>query len=276
MMRPRFETSDQLRRFREIREVLEVPGRVTVRAKRAVAREWVGLHEASEQLGISATTLRRWADAGMIRTFVTPGGHRRFSRDAIAALLPASGQRPTMDRLGETPARMQRVYRRAISAPSAPIPWVDSLDAEQRALFRSHGVAIVTSLLAALDAPDDAARTARLEGAMDAASAYGSAAAAAGLPASVAVEVFLHFRRPFLGELSELGRRRGLDTTAATELLDHATDAFDDLLVETVRSLERTLAGLRRQRRTEREAAREAARSVMPIPPAEPEGAVAG
>lgn len=248
---------------------------MTVRAKRPVAREWISLHEASDQLGISATTLRRWADAGMIRTFVTPGGHRRFSRDAVAALLPTSGARPSMERLGETPARMQRVYRRAVAAASTPIPWVDSLDAEQRALFRGHGVAMVTSLLGALDAPDDAERTARLEAAMDAASAYGSAAAAAGLPASVAVEVFLRFRRPFLGELSEMGRRRGLDTTAATELLDQATDAFDALLVETVGSLERSGAERRRARRAERQVAREAARAVLPAIAPETGSAVA-
>ncbi len=222
---------------------------MTVRSKRAAGHEWMSLHEASQQLGISASTLRRWADAGSIRTFVTPGGHRRFSRDGIAALLPATGQRPTMDRLGETPARMQRVYRRTVAVPGAPMPWVASLDDEQRALFRGHGVVIVTSLLAALDAPDDDARSAQLEAALGAAAGYGAAAAGAGIPASVAVEVFLRFRRPFLGELSELGRRRGLDTTAATELLDRATDAFDQLLVETVRSLERTRAEGRRQRR---------------------------
>lgn len=248
---------------------------MTVPSRRPAGREWISLHEASEQLGISASTLRRWSDAGMIRTFVTPGGHRRFSREAIAAFLPVSGSRPTMDRLGETPARMQRVYRRAVSGPQVPIPWIESLDAEQRALFRGHGVTIVTSLLAALDAPDEAARVVELEGAMHAASAYGSAAAEAGIPASVAVQVFLRFRRPFLGELSELGRRRGLDTTAATELLDRATDAFDELLVETVVSLEATLAHLRRKRRSEREAARAARASLVPVSAAKPEGVVA-
>lgn len=236
---------------------------MTVRSKRPVRREWISLHEASELLGISATTLRRWADAGTIRTFVTPGGHRRFSRDAIGALLPSSGHRPTMDRLGETPARMRRVYRRAVAAPGAPMPWVGTLDDEQRRLFRGHGVVIVTSLLGALDAPDDAARAGRLAAAMDAASQYGSAAAKAGLPASVAVDAFLRFRRPFLVELSELGRRRGLDTTAATGLLDRATDAFDELLVATVRSLERSLTERRRRRRAEGRAAASLAAAAL-------------
>jgi excisionase family DNA binding protein len=215
-------------------------------------REWISLRDASEQLGISATTLRRWADAGMIRTFVTPGGHRRFSREAIAGLLPGTGQRPSMERLGETPARMQRVYRRAVAAPATQIPWVGTLDPEQRALFRGHGVIMVTALLGALDAPDDEARGVQLASAREAAAAYGSAAADARVPATIAVEVFLRFRRPFLAELTELGRRRGLETAAVTDLLDRATDAFDELLVETVRSLEARDAERRRQRRATR------------------------
>ena len=72
-----------------------------------------------------------------------------------------------------------------------------------------------------------------------------------------------------------MGRRRGLDTTAATELLDQATDAFDALLVETVGSLERSGAERRRARRAERQLAREAARAVLPAIAPETESAVA-
>ena len=50
--------------------------------------EWVTLAEACRLLGVSPSTIRRWGDAGMVRTFVTPGGHRRFSRSGLEALLP--------------------------------------------------------------------------------------------------------------------------------------------------------------------------------------------
>jgi excisionase family DNA binding protein len=41
-------------------------------------KHWLSLTEASELLGVHATTLRRWADAGSIPCFRTLGGHRRF------------------------------------------------------------------------------------------------------------------------------------------------------------------------------------------------------
>ena len=45
--------------------------------------DWVSLSEASRVLGVSPATLRRWSDAGRLRVYTTPGGHRRFSRDAL-------------------------------------------------------------------------------------------------------------------------------------------------------------------------------------------------
>lgn len=47
---------------------------------------WLSLHEASKRLDIHPGTLREWSDKGRIRTFRTPGGHRRFSEADVEAL----------------------------------------------------------------------------------------------------------------------------------------------------------------------------------------------
>ncbi len=41
--------------------------------------DWLSLRQAARYLGVHATTLRRWADAGEISVLLTPGGHRRFT-----------------------------------------------------------------------------------------------------------------------------------------------------------------------------------------------------
>src|SRR5665811_1743041 len=85
---------------------------------------WVGLGEASRMLGIASGTLRRWADDGRIPVFTTPGGHRRFSRTTIGALLPvARPHRPALTRLGASPERMARAYRTRRTTSSAGRPW---------------------------------------------------------------------------------------------------------------------------------------------------------
>ncbi|GLY80559.1 helix-turn-helix domain-containing protein [Actinoallomurus iriomotensis] len=43
--------------------------------------------EAAELFGVRTTTIARWAREGKLTPLRTPGGHRRYSRTAIHALL---------------------------------------------------------------------------------------------------------------------------------------------------------------------------------------------
>jgi diguanylate cyclase (GGDEF)-like protein/PAS domain S-box-containing protein/excisionase family DNA binding protein len=58
----------------------------------------ITLGEAAEALGVSASTLRRWADAGRIRVVRTAGGHRRFPTAEVRRLAAASStlRRPVL------------------------------------------------------------------------------------------------------------------------------------------------------------------------------------
>ena len=47
---------------------------------------WLSLTEASKRLKVHPATLREWADRGRVRTFRTPGGHRRFSGEDVDTL----------------------------------------------------------------------------------------------------------------------------------------------------------------------------------------------
>lgn len=53
--------------------------------------------EAAHELGVSENTVRRWADAGHLFAYRTPGGQRRFSRSAMEDFLERAArpaQRP--------------------------------------------------------------------------------------------------------------------------------------------------------------------------------------
>jgi excisionase family DNA binding protein len=47
---------------------------------------WLSLNVAARRLNVHPATLREWADRGRIRTYRTPGGHRRFNGDDVDAL----------------------------------------------------------------------------------------------------------------------------------------------------------------------------------------------
>lgn len=212
---------------------------------------WVSLSEACRLLGVSTSTVRRWADSGIVRTFVTPGGHRRFSRQALESLLPG---RPTgrvsLTAHGETPERMARGYRRARDSGLTRLPWVESLDERLRGRSRMLGRAIVTSLIEALDAEDAGRRAALLGDAAAACAEYGRIAGREALGSAATAEFFLRFRRPFLDELGAMARRRDLDVAATLMLMTAANSALDDLLVATLRGWEGAALGAARRRET--------------------------
>lgn len=56
------------------------------------APQWLTLGEASRFLGVDASTLRTWTDAGRVRAFRTPGGHRRYAQDDLVAFVDRSRQ----------------------------------------------------------------------------------------------------------------------------------------------------------------------------------------
>ena len=57
--------------------------------------ELLTTHDAAAVLGVGTTSIKRWADEGVLRCVRTPGGHRRYPRDAVHALrdapLPSGG-----------------------------------------------------------------------------------------------------------------------------------------------------------------------------------------
>lgn len=212
--------------------------------QKSLERDWVGLSEASGLLGVSAATLRRWSDAGRLRVFTTPGGHRRFSRAALERLLPADRpRRPSLGTAGLTPVRIARSYRRASREVSVELPWVLTLTDEQRVLFRERGHVLAAGLIQYLDAGQPESARHHLKEASVNAAEYGRVAAQLGLSLSQTVEGFLRFRTPFYHELVVAARRRGFDTGETTDLMELAERAMDQLLVATmtghsVRSLE--------------------------------------
>jgi excisionase family DNA binding protein len=210
--------------------------------------DWVGLSEASRVLGVSPATLRRWSDAGRLRVFTTPGGHRRFSRTSLERLLPADRQRrPAIGGSGLTPSRISRSYRRASRETAVELPWVLALTDEQRLLFRERGHVLAASLLQHLDAsqPDVAAH--HLTEAAVSATEYGRVAASLDLSLSQTVEGFLRFRAPFHQELGIAARQRGFDAAETSDLLQSAERAMDQLLVATMTG-HGSFTGTRRRR----------------------------
>ena len=107
---------------------------------------WITLGQACKLLGVNESTLRRWADAGHVRSFRTPGGHRRFSEDDLRRMTEERG-RPG----GEPYASLGQLalsrIRRRLQRGRGQAPWYAGISEEDRDRLRSLGrrlLALVT------------------------------------------------------------------------------------------------------------------------------------
>ncbi len=209
---------------------------------RSAPADWISIREASAMLGVSPATLRRWAEAGAIPTFTTPGGHRRFSRSAIAARLPgARASRPDLAGLVETTDGITERYRLHAGGTAAAAPWLGSVPESSRGRLRDHGRVIAASLIAAIESTGERERVAALATGIAAATDYGRIAGTLGASMREVVATFLLFRRPFVEEMAAVARRRQLDAANTAALLGAAAEAIDRLLDATLEGYEQAM-----------------------------------
>ena len=89
-----------------------------MRVGRADGERWLRLGEAAAELGVSLNTLRRWSDSGTLTCYRSPGGHRRYRRDDVAALLlnseSESGRISGRVRAGHAPVGVRNDLRASL------------------------------------------------------------------------------------------------------------------------------------------------------------------
>lgn len=201
-----------------------------------VPPRWLSLGPASRLVGVDPDTLRRWADEGRIEAYVTPGGHRRFDRLTIETLVSTrrAGRRPLAS-LGASPERLARAYRRSYTTDPAA-GHVPADDEHERERYRRDGRLLVEALVAHLDAGvGDAVERDRSEAEATAlVDDLARRLATSGTSLTEAVGLFVAARRPFLDELTGLGRRRALDASRLAALYGDASGLLDRLLLRLI------------------------------------------
>ncbi|HYH60907.1 MAG TPA: helix-turn-helix domain-containing protein [Solirubrobacterales bacterium] len=48
-----------------------------------ITAKFLNVGQAAEYLGVSAASLRKWSNDGLVAVYRTPGGQRRYSRDDL-------------------------------------------------------------------------------------------------------------------------------------------------------------------------------------------------
>jgi excisionase family DNA binding protein len=195
--------------------------------------EWIPLQDASELLGVTASTLRRWGDAGKLPMKRTLGGHRRFQRVAVlrlaereprAALVPAPQTPSNAWGLDEGELARQGWHARLAARPGAE-------------RMRGLGQRLLGLLIQHINRRPDDGRY--LEEAHAVGAHYGREARAAGVSAHDTVEAFLYFRRNFSQLAAPLpGMAIPPDLMEAADLRVRIDQFMDAILLGTIAGFE--------------------------------------
>jgi hypothetical protein len=187
-------------------------------------------------LGVDPDTLRRWADNGKVDVFTTPGGHRRFLRAAIDALLPRprAVKRPSLTAMGETPDKIAAEFRKRVRTDVTDQDWHTRFDESSLRWFRERGVRMSDLLLGHLDTARRAGQEQYLIQAESLGREYGVEAKRAGLSLGEATQAFLYFRARFMAEIAHVARRRTLESAQAAFLFEEADRALDRIILAMI------------------------------------------
>ena len=159
--------------------------------QKTASPEWLTLSQAGKMLGVHGATLREWADKGLIESFQTPGGHRRFALADIRTFLELGKNAKGRRRL---PGLMDRALAHTQSElqVAGAQPWMSTFAPEARQRQRELGRRLLGVMIQYL-ARESQAEVLLVE-AREIGSAYGRECFDAGLSLADTIRAFFFFR----------------------------------------------------------------------------------
>jgi hypothetical protein len=159
-----------------------------------------------------------------VRTFRTPGGHRRFAEGDVQAILNGRSQKPVTE-VGDLATR--RIRRQIHSGSNAD--WYAHVDEAQREKLRPLGrqlMALVADYVAKRGRKTSLLVEARSTGAQ-----YGAELAGAGMSLSQAMHAFTFFRRSLDQSAKQALTKSGTPVSESIEMCEQIMVLADEVLL---------------------------------------------
>lgn len=198
-------------------------------------KKWLTLSDVAKTLGIHPSTVRSWADQGILPVYRTKGGHRRFLKNEIELWMKTSRQKQEIEPSKALQDVMKHIRFKIVETKLASEPWYQKLNEDARDLYRMSGSVIMQSLSSYLTAEEeDAIAESRSLG-----YEYASRGRRYGLSLIDATRAFLFFRNTLLEAMFAIYLDAKVSDTEAWGNMLTRIHAFTD---ETMLSLMETYA----------------------------------
>ncbi len=207
-----------------------------------MARKWLTLSQAAKILGVHPATLRNWADAGIIPSFRTAGGHRRFTREAIDSFLAvhSHGALVVSDRIHQPVVQQAlQTARNRLPQARSGAAWYEKFDEKTRARKRQEGRQLFALALQYVTKPEE--REHILTRARELGYRYGKDSVQYGVSLVDTLKAIMFFRQALLDTLEAGGDMQNGQTPASVRVTHGVEEFTMEVLYATVDGYERTL-----------------------------------
>lgn len=192
----------------------------------------ISISEASLMLGVSEAALRQWTDEGKIKAFVTPGGHRRYSKAELRRFISSH---PKMLGIKDLVIELQEttyIHRELARASLKTTPWYGKLSEQSREHLADLGRRILNLIIRYITEPSKREETMQLI--RDVGHNHGEMLAKLGLPLTDSVEAFILHRDPIMNAATHLLKKRGTVAGRVVEAIPLVAHVMDEALVALV------------------------------------------
>jgi excisionase family DNA binding protein len=204
--------------------------------------DWLSLRDAAGLLGVHPGTVRSWADKGLLPSYRTRGGHRRFKRSEVELWASTSRSGEIVDPASVVQAAVRNIRLKISEGRLAAEPWYQKLDDEARRQYRESAQSLFHGLVGYLTSGGE-------EGTSEARSIgyeYASRARRFAMNSAEAARAFLFFRDALLQSVIEVYQVANVPSGKAWGDVLRGVNAYTDIvllhLLETFQGLEKNAA----------------------------------
>ena len=193
-------------------------------------RPLASIGEASRILGVNEATLRQWTDEGLIKAYVTPGGHRRYAREQLDEFMHSHqkmlGIKDLVAKLKDTAEPLREIGATTLAGAHK------RLDPAKQHNLAILGRKILDAIICYVSVP--AKREESLAQVRAAGANFGTILAEAGVPLTDSIQTFTSHRAPIIESVATMMRQREVVTEGILAAIPLIDDVMDQALFELV------------------------------------------
>jgi excisionase family DNA binding protein len=112
-----------------------------------MSNNWLSLSQVADKLGVHPSTVRNWADQGVLPVHRTQGGHRRFQTNEIELWLDSKRSNQSDQTTGMLQNALGFARIQIVEGHLEGEPWYQKLDEAARVVYRKSGRKLMQGLL---------------------------------------------------------------------------------------------------------------------------------